>query len=145
MALAVGLSSIAFGMIHMIPEQVFNTTLLGLVLGTLAVRSRSLLPCVLFHFLNNALGVFHGRFGAEWYNTILSPTFFALDDGELRYRWPTLVVCITLAVPLLVWLFWPPRPQDRTAAAGGSIEPRRTGLPLLRLPPGNDALVPNRK
>jgi sodium transport system permease protein len=38
-------------------QQLFNATLLGLVLGLLAVRSRSILPGMLFHFVNNALTV----------------------------------------------------------------------------------------
>ncbi|MGE5191858.1 MAG: ABC transporter permease subunit/CPBP intramembrane protease [Deltaproteobacteria bacterium] len=145
MALAVALSSIAFGIIHMIPEQVFNTALLGLVLGTLAIRGNSLVPCILFHFVNNALGVFHSRFGVAWYEKTAPTTFFAIEDGALRYRWPTLVVCLAVAVPLLMWLFRTLRREDHDAGATGHSEARRTGLARLTLPPAGDALVPNRK
>src|SRR5205823_2985919 len=41
--IAISLSAIAFGVMHMIPQQVFNATLLGLVLGLIAARSGSLL------------------------------------------------------------------------------------------------------
>jgi sodium transport system permease protein len=41
-------------------QQLFNATLLGIVLGLLAVRSRSILPGIVFHFLNNAMGVARG-------------------------------------------------------------------------------------
>ena len=61
--LAIGLSSLMFGLMHMIPQQVFNASLLGLVLGLIAVRSGSLLPCMLFHFTWNSLAVLHGRWG----------------------------------------------------------------------------------
>jgi sodium transport system permease protein len=105
--LAVVLSSVAFGIMHMIPQQVFNASLVGLVIGCLAIRSNSLLPCLAFHLINNALGVCYGRYGkflpeSGW----LSPGF-AIVDGSLRYRWPTLVVCVGLAAPLLMWLFRP--------------------------------------
>lgn len=150
MALAVLLSSVAFGIMHMIPQQVFNAALMGLVLGMLAVRSNSLIPCILFHFLNNALGVLHGRFGADWYDTTLPRTFFALDEGALRYRWPTLIVCIGLAAPLLVWLFRSSllRKSDsesQFADPNGHPEGRLGTIPLLSLPGANDALVPHRK
>lgn len=105
--LAVVLSSAAFGIMHMIPQQVFNASLVGLVIGCLAVRSNSLLPCFAFHFINNALGVFHGRYGKALPKSGWLDPFFAIDDGALRYRWPTLVICIGLAAPILVWLFRP--------------------------------------
>jgi sodium transport system permease protein len=61
--LAIALSSLSFGIIHMIPQQVFNAALLGVVLGIICVRSRSILPCVAFHFVYNALALLHGREG----------------------------------------------------------------------------------
>ena len=52
-----------FGFLHVLLslfQQLFNATLLGIVLGLLAVRSRSILPGILFHFLNNAIAVVAG-------------------------------------------------------------------------------------
>ena len=49
-----------FGFLHVLLslfQQLFNATLLGIVLGLLAVRSRSILPGLIFHFLNNAIAV----------------------------------------------------------------------------------------
>jgi sodium transport system permease protein len=60
---AILLSALMFGFLHVLLslfQQLFNATLLGIVLGLLAVRSRSLLPCILFHFLNNGLVVVQG-------------------------------------------------------------------------------------
>ncbi len=57
---AILFSALMFGFLHMLLslyQQLFNATLLGIVLGLLAVRSRSLLPGILFHFLNNALAI----------------------------------------------------------------------------------------
>ncbi len=113
--LAVVLSSAAFGIMHMIPQQVFNASLIGLVIGCLAVRSNSLIPCFVFHFMNNALGVFHGRYGKELPESEWLDPFFAMTDGSLRYRWPTLVICIGLAAPILVWLFRPLFARDPEA------------------------------
>ena len=57
---AIVLSAFLFGFLHVLLslfQQLFGATLLGLVLGLIAVRSRSLWPGVLFHFINNAIGV----------------------------------------------------------------------------------------
>jgi sodium transport system permease protein len=105
--LAIVLSSAAFGIMHMIPQQVFNASLVGLVIGCLAVRSNSLLPCVIFHFVNNALAVCHGRFGQGLANWFSVDRFCTVVDGSLRYRAPTLIICVGLAAPILVWLFRP--------------------------------------
>ena len=122
--LAVGLSSVAFGVMHMIPEQVFNASLMGLVLGTLAVRSGSILPCVVFHLLTNTLGVLHGRFGEVWYETTQMKAFFAFEGGMLRYRAPMLVVCIAIAAPLLWWLFRPLVTNESEANAASEPDER---------------------
>jgi sodium transport system permease protein len=57
---AIVLSAFLFGFMHVllsVTQQLVNATLLGLVLGLLAVRSGSLLPGILFHMVNNGLVV----------------------------------------------------------------------------------------
>jgi sodium transport system permease protein len=60
---AILLSALMFGFLHVLMslfQQLFNATLLGIVLALLAVRSRSILPGIIFHFLNNAMAVSRG-------------------------------------------------------------------------------------
>ncbi len=57
---AIILSALMFGFLHVLLslfQQLFNAAILGIVLGLLAVRSRSIVPGIVFHFLNNAFGV----------------------------------------------------------------------------------------
>jgi sodium transport system permease protein len=74
---AIFLSALMFGFLHVLLslfQQLFNATLLGVFLGLLAVRSRSLLPGIVFHALNNGFALVAGawialltRIGlAEW-------------------------------------------------------------------------------
>ena len=65
--LAVVLSSCAFGIIHMIPHQVFNATLLGVILGADAVPFETEVSCreSCSHFIYNAFGILHDRFGKD--------------------------------------------------------------------------------
>lgn len=58
---AVVLSSVMFGLMHVLTsnvlavERFFPTTFMGLILGFIAIRTRSLWPGMLLHFLHNAL------------------------------------------------------------------------------------------
>ena len=119
--LAIVLSSVAFGGMHLIPQQVFNASLLGLVLGSIALRGNSLLPCILFHFLNNALVVLHGRWASSI--TDVPPAWQLLihsHGGSMRYTGITLAICALIAAPLLVWLVKGVRREDRRSQPEGN-------------------------
>ena len=54
------LSALLFAFLHVLLslfQQFFGAALLGVVLGAIALRTGSLWPGVVFHFVNNALGV----------------------------------------------------------------------------------------
>lgn len=118
--LAIVLSSCAFGIIHMIPHQVFNATLLGLVLGTICVRNRSLFPGVVFHFVYNTLGILHDRLNEElpllkWTShSDLFKLFFRWEEHSLRYQPALLVILIILCIILLKRLIKPSLNSDGT-------------------------------
>lgn len=109
--IAIALSAVTFGVMHMIPQQVFNATLLGLVLGLIAVRSGSLLPGVVFHFFNNALAVVRERVGtaiADGHTEELQKSawhwFISVETSGLRYSWLTLLICGVSSVAMLLWI-----------------------------------------
>jgi sodium transport system permease protein len=116
--LAIGLSSLAFGVMHMVPQQVFNGMLMGLVLGALAINSRSLFPAIVFHFLNNALGVMHARVSARAPEWLRDSPLTTISDGTMRYTWVTLCLCLLVATPILVWLIRPILPRRRRTTGG---------------------------
>ena len=105
---AIALSSLAFGIIHMIPQQVFNAALLGVVLGAICVRSRSIFPGMVFHFIYNTLAVLHGRVGGQVPDDGFLGWFFRHDPssvtgevGALRYEIPLLCLSSLAAISLL--------------------------------------------
>ena len=113
--ISIALSSLAFGFMHMIPQQVFNATLLGIVLGMLAVRSGSLLPCIVFHFCYNALGVLSNRSAAGLQNRFGDGVLFQFEDGHLIYKWPVLLVSGLIAGVLIYRLVQAIRPEAKSA------------------------------
>lgn len=102
------LSSVAFGVIHMIPQQVFNAMLVGIVIGLMAVKSRSLFPCIWFHFLFNGTQVLLQRVDIANVATRTEEWLFRIEtiNGEpaLRIEWPLLLPCIVACVLLITWL-----------------------------------------
>lgn len=107
--LPIVVSALLFGVIHMIPKQQFNAALLGLVLGLLAVRSRSLLPGVIFHAIFNGTQVYASR-NAEVVTQVLGG--FVLRESpsgdiveQMSFQPLFLVICGAVSVSVLYWLF----------------------------------------
>ena len=88
---AILLSALMFGFLHVLLslfQQLFNATLLGIVLGLLAVRSRSILPGIVFHFLNNALAVALGSVvHAPWAARIVPWIYRNPEEGLYHGHW----------------------------------------------------------
>ena len=100
---AILISAILFGAFHLNPYQFPNAVALGVVLGMLALGSRSILPGIVFHFMNNLLGVSVDR---EWLMRHV-PWLLRRVDGESGlplYHWPVLALAVILAGVGLWWL-----------------------------------------
>ncbi len=100
---AIVMSAVLFGVLHVLISlfnQLFPAALLGLVLGLIAVRSRSLFPGVLFHFLNNSLGVVTGTWASRPGNAVAGWLF--RDTSQGLYRLP-LIAIATLTTSGLLW------------------------------------------
>lgn len=48
-------ASAVFGIVHIIPQQMINAFFIGIILGYIYIKTRSLLPVILIHAINNAL------------------------------------------------------------------------------------------
>jgi sodium transport system permease protein len=116
---AILLSALLFGFMHVLLslfQQLFNATLLGIVLGLLAVRSRSIVPGMVFHFINNALGVVMGSLLANPAQRAVGAWLYRDPSAQL-YRWWWVVLGALLSALLLAWLWRvdgkPSRPKGR--------------------------------
>jgi sodium transport system permease protein len=112
---AILFSALLFGFLHVLLslfQQLFNAVLLGLVLGLLAVRSRSILPCIVFHFLHNGLALLSampisevvGSRAAEWIARHHFAEWLYRDPEQGLYRWPWVAAGAVLAAILLTGL-----------------------------------------
>ena len=108
-------SAVLFGIIHLIPKQIFNATLLGLVLGLLAVRSRSLWPGVIFHLIYNGVQVSATRLEVQHLDNPVGRLFFNLDGGAeaMRFNLPLLLISGLVSAVLIAGLLRPSGLADR--------------------------------
>lgn len=120
------LSSVAFGIVHMIPQQVFNATLLGIVLAVLAIRSGSLIPGVIFHLIFNGAQVVLSRIDLAGFEGGAADWLFSVqregDQSALRFDWPLLVICIVLSGILLRWIFTRRCPEQGLSGSRQGVE-----------------------
>ncbi|HCO22157.1 MAG: CPBP family intramembrane metalloprotease domain-containing protein [Gimesia sp.] len=119
--LAIILSSVTFGAMHMIPQQVFNATLVGLALGLIAVHSRSLFPGIVFHFIYNSLSIYRGRVPEKWVPENGLQHFVSMGPEGLRYSWPLLLICAAVAIVLLRWVALQSQPAPGQPAESLSL------------------------
>ncbi len=109
---AILLSALMFGFLHVLLslfQQLFNATLLGIVLGLLAVRSRSIVPGIVFHFVNNALAVALGvAVHATWAAGVVPWIYRNADDGLYHKQW---IVLSVLVSSMLLYFLWKWKPE----------------------------------
>ncbi len=101
-------SALLFGVIHMIAHQVFNAGLLGVVIAILAVRSRSILPGMIFHFIFNGLQVVQSRAPAEMFQSNEMKFLFIYENGSPRCGTFLLAICGLLSIGMVTWLIKTP-------------------------------------
>ena len=87
---AIVVSGLVFGLIHMNPAQVVFASFAGILLGWLYWRTRSLIPCMVVHVLNNSFSV---------WSSLAYPEANSLADVMER---PVYLVCLAVAACLFI-------------------------------------------
>jgi sodium transport system permease protein len=116
------LSALLFGFLLVLMslfQQLFNATLLGLVLGLLAVRSASLLPGIVFHAINNGLALVVGAVAAGELGSRVAPWLFR-DAGQGLYHgvWVGVGAVVSVVLIAALWRDRAPVRLDEPSAPG---------------------------
>ncbi|MEL7496892.1 MAG: ABC transporter permease subunit/CPBP intramembrane protease [Planctomycetota bacterium] len=102
---AIVLASIFFGITHGVLQQSVITFGVGLVLGLIAIQTRSILPCILFHLTHNSLAVLLSAAEPTVIeNSLILKTVLMTTDG-VHYQYGMLpgIAMTVLGISLLVW------------------------------------------
>lgn len=106
---AIGLSAVAFGMVHSIFQQQIGAAVVGLVLGYLAVQTGSLLLCMLFHAIYNGLGLYLSEvITANQDSGVESQLAWLLSDSMAIFQPWILASAVIGTVVILRWLHFLP-------------------------------------
>jgi sodium transport system permease protein len=124
---AILLSALMFGFLHVLLslfQQLFNATLLGVVLGLLAVRSGSILPGIVFHFLNNAFAVSQATLiHAPWAARIVPWIYRNPDEGLYHGHWIAVSVLCSGLMLFYLWRMKLDRPGRLVSSGAGPVAP----------------------
>ena len=103
---AVLYSSLLFGLIHLNVGQFFFASLVGVVLACTTLFSRSIIPAMIIHFLNNGISVYLEFSAARNLplGTFYQNTSLALFSGNFILSFIYMVVLITVLLALLFYL-----------------------------------------
>jgi len=98
-------SALLFGIAHGVLQQSLIASLVGMVLGYVAVQGGSILPCMVFHLCHNTLILASSRITPamlpDW--PLLRAFAAPADNGGCLFTWPTIVTGAMAAFLLLAW------------------------------------------
>ncbi len=102
---AIVYSAMFFGLSHGVLQQSLIATMIGVVIGFIAVQSGSIVPGMLYHAVHNSLPILALQAPEDavtrW--PLLGYLMCAGEHNEVVFRWPALVVAGLAASAILVW------------------------------------------
>ena len=98
---AIVLSSLFFGIAHGIIQQTITATIVGVIIGYLAIQTGSLFICILFHIAHNSTAIVVSTFHEEIFQHLPLRTW--IFEEESNYSWPFVIVTLVCALLLLQW------------------------------------------
>lgn len=124
---AILITSILFGVAHFAIQQAIITFVIGLILGVIAVETRSLIPCMIYHATHNSITVLLPRVNAS--TTVdgspVLPWILHTNDGTIwQYSVLPGIVMTLLGVLLVIWFLKSGNPKRQT--------PRQEAGPVLQ-------------
>lgn len=96
------ISSLLFGLMHLNIGQFFYATILGFLMGIVAISAESIIPSMIIHFMNNALNVYMS-YGAEQ-NWPFTRLIRFVESGFGNNIFAS-IIFITAFVSLLLWAY----------------------------------------
>jgi sodium transport system permease protein len=119
---AVVITALMFGISHGVLQQSIAATVMGLLLGWIALRTGSVLPGILVHFTNNALSVSLERITAgQWEGSVM---FVTSSQTGPAYQPMWIVMSIGIAISCLLYFATLSPRVDESEADHVDIDPR---------------------
>jgi sodium transport system permease protein len=134
---AICLSAIFFGIAHGVLQQSIMASMLGVLLGYIAVQTGSLLPCIFYHMAHNGLALLSTRlpeyFTPEAYEQFPQLTLLVQREidksgaAEYSYGWPLVIAGAAIGGYLLTWLYRLPYAKTAEEQLQDALEHQNAG------------------
>jgi sodium transport system permease protein len=124
---AVVVTAVLFGLSHGILQQSLAAMVMGLLLGWVTLRTGSIFPSLIIHFLNNSLGVSLSRiaqYDGEWVQYVIDTS-----DGSPQYRVAWILMAACVSVTCLIY-FSVVKPQALSHLNASRREMTKNAAPL---------------
>lgn len=103
---AIVLSALFFGIAHGVLQQSILASVVGVVLGIIAVQTKSLLPCILFHLVHNALPVLISYFPSHAIEgSYMGFVLEVSQSGSVQYTTAATIMMPLIGIAVLTWLW----------------------------------------
>ena len=102
---AILLSAVLFGAAHSILQQSIITFFVGCTLGFIAIKTNSLIPCILYHFTHNSISACIPMDWMHGGNPVFQWVLNRAADGGVHYSTVPALLMTLVGAALLVW-FW---------------------------------------
>lgn len=99
------LTSLLFGFAHGVIQQTMITFVVGMLLGVIAIQTKSILPCILFHLTHNSLAVLLSKADATVVENspILGQLLYSSNGQNYQYGIVPGILMSVIGVLLIVW------------------------------------------
>ena len=124
---AILISSILFGLAHFAIQQAIITFVIGMILGVIAIKTRSLIPGMIYHATHNSITVLLPRVDASVVDgSPVLPWILYTTDGTIwQYSILPGIVMTMFGVLLMIWFIKNPEkdPQPPRQVNGPALQP----------------------
>ena len=117
---AIAIASLFFGLSHSILQQSIITGVVGVILGIVAVQTRSIIPCILYHATHNSLTVLLSQTQSHHVDgsPILRHVLQSPENVGYEYNIGATIVMGALACGLLAWFIKFPTVNQQKSSTG---------------------------
>lgn len=114
---AILVTSVVFGISHGVLQQSLSATVMGLILGLVALKTGSVLPGIIIHFTNNMLSVSLGRLAESDLRGIHLFVREAAEGAQYQPIWTVVAGCVALCCLLYFTFLRMPEPTEMPETA----------------------------
>ena len=107
---AIIVTAILFGLSHGVLQQSIAATFMGCLLGWITLKTGSILPTIVIHFINNGLSVSMGRL-ADLDSPVIN-SLLRVGDSGIEYQWGWMLMAAGIGMTAIYYIALLDQPKE---------------------------------